>query len=388
MSHSTLILIISLAARSVFATDCNTNCEGHFNQWYQSPDLLRCQAEREIACKTGLTNCDTFRVPVFAEGYYAAIETVQLANKKTGWPKDANDCHSAMDNVATAGSAVSAGKFAYTAYQIGIKAASAAAVAGVWTAAAVEGAKALVHCACKHARYEDKDENAPQAGPTNDRYQVSMFNNGWSLWRGPNNPGNRQTLYQKTLSGVGGSYKRKVSTTFSSQARTLTEVVCNEGTFWKIGQGEKSSAEAADEMRTRHWTQCLFRTINYAGNEPDVSDRWFASVSKGYAWGLRTGPTKEKERVFQEAVNKVGGTWDSRKQGRFSTHRPTRTHVSCEARPQTISPGLQSSDSVLFITAGTGYESVRRAIDTVEKKYRDYRCLFDVSDVGFGPHPD
>lgn len=382
----TLLTILLLFAGSGWATDCNADCESHFDKWYQGPDLTRCQAEREIACKTKLTTCDIWRYnPQTTTFYYAAIEGINLSNRKTGWPMTANDCHAAADLGSTAASAAGGAKFLYQVWQTGLKASEILSEATVVSAAVSEMVKSFVHCACTHAKYVKVEEEAAEEG--NDKFFVSMFNDKWTLWRGANNVQNRKALLDKAISEVGGTYKKRIRGSFSSHKRTLTEAICHENTYWAIDTGEASQHKAFTEAKSKGWKQCLFRTRNFPQGEPKVSDRFFCSVArKDGAWWMKTGSIAEKEEVIAEAKAKLGGKYDTIRTGRFSSGRSTSTFASCSKKPE-VSGDLLIQDSVIFLNSGFGYRSIDRALEIVKRKYSGQSCFFDTNDVDFGPIP-
>lgn len=383
------VMAISIGRSPVaLATDADTDCEGHFDKWYQEPDLLRCQAERELARQTGITNCDVFRLPVLDQLYNGAQTTIEVANMTDEWPRTASDCHAMIDGIATGGAALGGLTFAKKVYDIGLKAAAkgAVSVSSLAQAGAVEVAKSFAHCACKHATYLDPDR--PRT--THGMYQISVIGkDNYSLWRGANNESNRNELKSKASDGVDNKILKSVVSTFAVDRRTLTEAICKEGSIWEVDKGGESSRKAFARTKEKGWTQCLFRTVNWVRNEPPVlNDRTFTSVTKDYRWALRTGAKDKADEVQDKAIKAVGGSYDHRRRGYFTSTRPTRTYYTCEQRSES-SGDLSTTESLIGVAGGLGYESVKKAIETAEKDYGTSAwCRFDINDVGFGPVPE
>lgn len=372
-----------------FATDCQTDCESHFDGPWQVYDLNRCQAEREIACKTGLTNCDTFKAPIWDAGYAFAIKVVENRSKENRWPSNPTQCHETVATVFLKGGKIStaygAYEFATVVYESSMKAAIAAKAATLWVPAAVEGAKAMCHCACKHARYTNF--NGPQSeGNPADLFAVSMTGSGgWSELWGKNTTESRNELFTKVSKAAGPRIHQQINSTFGSHQRNLGEVICSEGTFWATDFGGAAMTKCFNTVKERGWKNCIFRVSGLPAGDPEVSDWYFASVRRGQRWWVRTGPIELKDQVVAEAVHKVGGQFDEKKEGRFSTHRMTRTRAAC-SKPANVSDGLSVEDSMVLLSGGQGRDSFLRSSHILKEKHPGYGgCIFDISDFEFGP---
>lgn len=372
------------------ATDCKANCEKHYSKLWQTAELSRCQTEREIACRYGITNCDTFKVPLLREGYNAVRLTIQKMNEETGWPKDPNECHqnagylTATHSISEADPSVKNWKYLKPLLDSATRVANSASNYGLWTVAAKEGAKAVINCGCKEASYRYKHSADSDTMPGEDYFIVSMVNDDtFSMYRGDNNLANRRALTKRAKDGVGRSSERVLTSTISKSMRTVTEVLCNEGSTWKTGTGTASIEGMLDKVNQLNWSGCLFRSSNFAGREPNVKDRYYVSVVNGNRWGMKTGAASDKDAVLQGAIQNAGGDYDRKFSGYFSTYRPTRTILTCEDVTKEDG-GVEISGGFRSLFGGVGYESVRKAIKAAENS-KSVKCRFEVSDADFGP---
>jgi hypothetical protein len=370
-----------LAPISLRATDCKTDCEGHFDQWYQAPDLARCQAEREVACKTGVTTCDIWNYnPATIGLYQTAILAVETANRNTSWPATANDCHSIVDLGQKASSTMGAAKFAIQVWETGFKAAQILNEASVLGAVVAEGVKSFAHCACTNAKYETPEEHKAE----NDRYSVSIFNGRWTVWRGANSEQSRKNLLQNALNDVGGKYESRFTSVYGSGVRTLTEGLCDEGSYWVASRGEESSKMAAEELKNRGWGHCLFRTRNFAAQSPTgLNDIYYISLGRRDGkWALRWADSSDKANAKQIAETTMGGSWDTAESAFFSSTRPTLTYLTCTDVPKTVD-GVTSQASSIQSFAGYGLRSLSKAFEKASS-VPNSTCTFQTRDAGFG----
>lgn len=138
----------------VYATDCNSDCEGHFKKPWQKPDLVRCRTERAIACKTGWENCDLLK---YEPGRISITKVIQRLHDTKNNPSDEAACYKDID-LGSLGETI--GEGGHTLYQIATETASTAAnfsVAGTIIGAAIkEGVKQVLRCSCKAVNWNTK----------------------------------------------------------------------------------------------------------------------------------------------------------------------------------------------------------------------------------------
>ena len=142
------------------ATDCDSNCEKHFDKWYQKPDLLRCQAEREAACRWGIEHCD-----FHPKKLNLAVHIIQYAHNEWNTPSDVHQCYKQIDN----GSLIhSVGEKGYELYQL---AEGASSKFNPYAILVKEMVKQVLRCACKDVRWDANfDKNIPNSEVSNKSY--------------------------------------------------------------------------------------------------------------------------------------------------------------------------------------------------------------------------
>lgn len=133
-------LLTILASGVSYATDCNSNCERHFDKYYQKPDLSRCQAEREAACRWGIEHCDLYENDSGTQKITAIIQSVHDIKND---PRDVQQCYRYIDG----GSLVQTlGEKAYLVYKI---ANGIATNFNPYSILAKEVTKQILRCSCK-----------------------------------------------------------------------------------------------------------------------------------------------------------------------------------------------------------------------------------------------
>lgn len=154
------------------ATDCNANCEKHFSSWYQKPDLIRCQAEREIACKTGIEACDLL---IASPERIQGTAIIQMLHNKKNIPQDVHECYKAIDIASGIETAIGLPDTTVQAFDF-IKSlfSSTASTASSFDPTLLiikETAKQLARCSCKAVDWQGEGETITDLLPG---YNVSV----------------------------------------------------------------------------------------------------------------------------------------------------------------------------------------------------------------------
>ena len=156
MKWSLALFFVFLAQPSL-ATDCNTNCEkactnkikvGGLSREYLDPACkARCETEKAVSCRTGLTSCDTWRISYYQ--YFVAARQAVTYSSEQRLIKDVHDCHRLVDRAAT-GAGIASG--IYNVWQYGLEAVKNISIAGFVVS---EGVKHFAHCVCTESRYAE-----------------------------------------------------------------------------------------------------------------------------------------------------------------------------------------------------------------------------------------
>lgn len=142
---------------SVYATDCNAKCEEHFDKWYQETDLLRCQAEREVACQWGIEHCDLYKPE---PNRILITEVIQWSHDNTNYPADEAQCY---DTINLGNTVYSAGSKTYDAYKL---ATGTVAKFNPYAILAVEMVKQVLRCSCEEVQWSPVPSGGQPSAPT------------------------------------------------------------------------------------------------------------------------------------------------------------------------------------------------------------------------------
>ncbi len=388
-------IFLALISTGAFATDCNSDCEGHFPEWYQAYDYGRCCAERELACQSGLNSCSDWEMGgQVAVDYHAAIKAIEVSTRETGYPKDVHQCYAAVDNAGLGVSGAGGTAFAYKLLVLGESIWKLLNLKALgWQTAIQEGVKHFADCACKAANYPDPEKEIPQ----NDGYVVTMIggNGGWGTRWGDNTPQKRSELYGELKNFIIGGVSKVQVSYFSQNLPTISEVMCKQGSFYRQGLGYLSIKKGADEVFKNKWQACVIRTTDFpADRRPlginDMAGFSIRSSAKG-TWAVNWGPLNAAAAVRESALKAVPGA-DFTDATVFSSSRPTSTTATCEVKAL-IDAGVvppddsthEASKPVTFVTGGIGSGSLNHAQKIAREKHPKRHCFFKVHDVTFGP---
>ncbi len=394
-----LFLSLSAWVPTLQATDCNSDCRknctssatvlGRTKTWVDGLCHARCISEKELACSTGFTSCDTWKVSGVSPYFYAAIKSIEEANRQEWRPHDEHDCQMGIDQLASAGTAGGAGSRLYTAYEYGVKAALAVNKATVISYLVTEGVKHFLHCACSSANYVEAgsgNSGTSPSTPGRDTYYVSRMRKSDGKWaeRQGKAP-NRNTLLNEVNGIMNNRWEHSQSGYFDASQRTITEAECEEGHRFYIENGGTSSLTACfNDVKARGWTACLFRVRNtrYGVNNVPIADRYYSSMASSRGgWSLHHGPNSDAANIKQKTQNGVSGNISGEKSGRYSSSRRTITRTGCDISSSS-SGGLTTSESVVYLTSGKGDGSLTKAFKIAQDKGYS-GCVFKVEDVGF-----